>query len=373
MPEPAFVDDRGSIAEAERVTIDWPEHVEKPRIGIVQDYGQWPRWTKYCQFLERNALPYDLYNIHSGDWLEKAAQYDAIVGCASSEPYHLEEMRRKYHFLETYLDKVCYPSLKHAMLYEDKSLEAYLASVFGLPYAKTYISHDKDDAMRTVETMAYPVVYKIVPSSGSLGMELVRTQRRARQIVEQAFSRVGRKTHYPFLWQKDFVYFQEYVPNDGYDIRVEVIGNKMFGYYRKVLEGDFRASGMHLGVEKRVIPEEVLRIALRANEIIQSPLLAVDMVHGLDGKYRIIEFSPISGDVENPEELKVNGVTGVYVVDDDGVLRFQEGKYWIHELVIKEFLLKAYLSRALAQETSLLGSHPATDAIRPIAYPLEVG
>ena len=233
------------------------------------------------------------------------------------------------------------PSSAHIFLYENKSLEAYVSSLYDIPFAKTYISHSKKDALSLIESLKYPVVSKVNPSSGSIGVELVRTPKRARKIVREAFSKNGRKVHVPYFRQKNYVYFQAFVPNDGYDIRVMVVGNWAFGYYRKVPRGDFRASGMDL-VEKRELPEAAVRTAWKANQYIRSPLLVVDMVRGLDGEYAIVEFSPTCL-METPEQLIVRGVPGVYVIEDDGEINFQQGRYWVDELALREFMLREYL------------------------------
>ena len=122
--EPGYVDDRDKIENAEIVTIDWPAHISKPRIGIVRDYDEFPRWTKYCRFFERNSFPHDFYDFHSHDWIEHARGFDIIVGIVSNEPHDLQEIRTKYYFLERFLGKTCYPGVDHVMLYEDKNLEA---------------------------------------------------------------------------------------------------------------------------------------------------------------------------------------------------------------------------------------------------------
>jgi glutathione synthase/RimK-type ligase-like ATP-grasp enzyme len=347
MAEPKYVDDRNEINDAEIVRIDWPTNIEKPKFGIVQD-DIYPRWTKYCRFLENNSFDYDLYNIHAHDWIESAGKYDIIVGFSPCAFWLLQEMREKYHFLETHLGKTTYPSSGHANLYEDKCLESYIAKAYGVPFVTTYVSHDKADALDLVEDLTYPVVSKIVPASGSLGVELVRTREQGRRIVEQAFSRNGRKTHLNCFRQKNYVYFQDYVPNDGYDIRAITVGKWAFGYYRKVLAGDFRASGMNQ-LESRELPKEALKIARDVNKIIKSPVLAVDMLHGLDGKYRIIEFSPIVEVIDIPEQLSLNGVPGAYVFDGDESFCFETKRYWVHELALREFLLNDYLPKMLSR------------------------
>lgn len=342
MPELHYYEDNlEQLASANKVAIDWPAGLKKPLFAVVKDYQKYPRWTKYVRFLETNGFPYEIFDLSSSDWLDRARKFDIFLGVLSNELYHLQEMRKKYFTLETYLGKFCYPSTPHILLYEDKTLEAFLSNACDIPYAKTYLSNDKQDALHLVETLNYPVIHKMDPGSGSFGVELIRNQDQARKIVQQAFSITGRATHSLYFRQKNYVYFQDYIENDGYDIRVIIVGNWAFGYYRKVLEGDFRASGMNL-IEKRELPKEAIQIAWRTNQIIKSPMLVVDFVHALDGTYTIIEFSPIC-QMEKPAQLAVNGIPGAYIIENDSSIRFVEGKYWVHELALREFLLRDYL------------------------------
>jgi len=345
MRKPFYVDDRDQLDNAEIVRIDWKVSVKKPRVGIVQDYDQYPKWTKYRRFLENNSFDYDIYPIHCHDWIEQAKRFDIIVGLPSNSIYDLCECRCKYEILETYMGKICYPSSAHTRLYEDKSLEAYISKVTSIPFANTYISNDKDDALTLIKNLKFPVVSKIIPSSGSVGVEMVRNVKQARRIVNHAFSMSGRKTHLSYYQQKDFIYYQEFIPNDGYDHRVVVVGDWVFGFDRKVLPHDFRASGMGIE-EKKELSEESMRIALQVNKIIQSPILAVDMVHGLDGSYYIIEFSPLC-QTNSSEELQVNGTPGVYKYEADGSFHFEEGRYWLAELALRQLLLRNYFSNAI--------------------------
>jgi glutathione synthase/RimK-type ligase-like ATP-grasp enzyme len=329
------------MADAEPVTLNWPAELPKPRIGIVRDFEPYPRWTKYCRFCEHNALPFEIYDIHGHDWLTQASRFDAVVGIWSCEHHSLEELREKYWVLQTQLQKATFPDFNHALLYENKRLEDYIASIHRLPFARSFISHNREDALGLLERLTYPVLSKMVPASASVGIELVQTPARARAIIERAFSAYGRKTQFPYARQKNYVYFQEFIQHHGYDIRAIVVGNWVFGYYRKVLPGDFRASGMNL-VEKRALPKAAMALALQLNAIIKSPMLVVDMLHGIDGRFHIIEYSPVC-QMETPEQLHVDGVPGVYIFGDDGNCRFQKGRYWVHELALREFLLSHYL------------------------------
>ncbi len=344
-----YVDDSAMLAKepAEVVTINWPADIQKPRVGLVRDYEFFPRWTKYIRFLENNTFDYEIFNLHASDWMERAKAFDVIIGVFSNELFHLDENRKKYYFMEKYMGKHCFPNTEDICLYEDKKLEAFLADLNHFPFVKTYISYDLEEALQLIEKLNYPVVSKIDPTSGSVGVELVRDLKQCRNIVNQAFSNNGRKTHQIYYRQKNYIYLQDFVPNDGYDIRVIMVGDSAFGYYRKVPRGDFRASGMDM-VEKRDLPLDAMKIAHKMSKVLNSPQLVVDMVHDLEGNYQVIEYSPIC-QMETPMQLCVDDVPGVYIFSDDGNCQFQETRCWVHELALKEYFLKHYLPEVTSQ------------------------
>lgn len=349
MQKLTFIDDRERIDHADVVYIDWPADVAKPRVGIVQDYGLYPSWTHFARFLEKNAFPFEIYPIHADNWIEKAQDFDVVVGFTSSASYHLEEIRTKVYVLENHLHKTCYPSYQNMLLYEDKKLEAHLSKIYGIPFVPTHVSHNLEDALQLSENLTYPMVSKIVPSSSSVGVQLIRNKKQAQHIIRQAFSENGRKSHVVYKRQKNDIYFQDFIPNDGFDIRVIVVGRMVFGFFRKVLPNDFRASGMH-HEEMRELPLEVMQIARAVNRAIPSPLLVVDMLHGLDGKYYINEYSPIC-QMSTLHQLEVNGVGGAYIFDTDDTCHFEPLNYWVQELGIREFFENVYLPSQQKQST----------------------
>lgn len=346
-PTPRFYDDPALIQyrDATPVQLDWPEGVAKPKVGLIRDVDPYPRWTKYARFFENNGIDYEFYDINQSDWLEKARHYDAVIGLFSNAPSWLDQFRKKIHFLETYLRIPCYPNSRHVQLYEDKKLEADFCELYGFPFAKTFVFYDLKEALEFSRNAAYPLISKIDPSSGSIGVEKVKNQQQARRIIRQAFSQQGRKTHLLYMHQKDYVYFQEYIPNDGYDIRVEVVGDYAYGYLRKAPQGDFRASGMNQVVHGH-LPREAVLIARKLYKAVESPMLAVDFVHGLDGRYTIIEFSPFC-QIEKPSELHVNEEKGAYVFDSEESYHHESQLVWIHELALQQFFRHNFLTSSL--------------------------
>jgi glutathione synthase/RimK-type ligase-like ATP-grasp enzyme len=180
--------------------------------------------------------------------------------------------------------------------------------------------------------------------SASQGVTLVRNKKQAKRFAESIF-RVGKATYWPFLKQKNYVYFQKYLENDGFDLRVIIVDeNHIFGYYREIPKGEFRASGMGLVVKKE-LPKEAVRIALDATKKLKFTNLSVDFLQSsMDDKFYIIEASNFIR-IETDEQLKVNGIPGKYrYLKENDSLTFEEGKYWIQELFLKRFFEKKYSS-----------------------------
>lgn len=80
-------------------------------------------------------------------------------------------------------------------------------------------------------------------------------------------------------------------------------------------------------------------------------MLAVDMLHGLDGNYYIIEFSPFF-QMETPEQLHLDGIAGRYIFDENDNYYFEPGKFWLDELALKEFLINTYLPKITSANQS---------------------
>lgn len=335
--ETKYYDDSANLENdgVPAVLVDWPADIRKPLVGVIRDVGPAPRWTKYMRFLKNNGIPFELYDLHSHSWLDHASKFGVILGVVSSSPHYLDEQRRKFNVLEQHLGIMCYPTVFDLMLFEDKILEAFLSQVNGFPFIKTYVANDFNDAILQSRNFTFPLISKVVPGSGSVGVEIIRNAKQCKHIIKQAFSVNGRSTHTRYFRQKNYVYFQDYIENDGYDLRVIVVGQMVFGYYRKVLKGDFRASGMGL-VEKRELPFEAMKIARYMYAKLDITMLVVDMLCDKNGRYHVIEFSPICR-IDTPEQLHVKGQPGVYIFEDDLSYHFEKGRFWVHELALKRF------------------------------------
>lgn len=297
-------------------------------------------YPKYERFLKNNYIQYEYYNINSDNWQKNAEHFDAIVWQTSSDLATLYHARNKIVVLEKLMGKHCLPNYEELWSYEDKINMHYLYKHHNLPEIPTFSTALKNEALDFASNANYPFVSKITTGSSSYGVEIVRSQSQANRIIEKVFSNRGRKTCWRYQRQKDYILFQKFI-KAAYDLRVIIAGDKLFGYYRYPQKGDFRASGSGI-LEKKAIPIEALQIAYKVKEAFNTTILATDMLFNeKEKKYFIIESS-ISIGIDTCEQLKVNGIPGYYKRVGQNDFVFLEGKYWIQELALKEFIEKYY-------------------------------
>lgn len=334
-----------SLAEAvetvQDVDIDWPEGMRKPVIGLIKDeyanVGDYSicYWEKYRKFLEHNRFQYEFLEIDRRDWIERVKKYDLILWHPYGDPSTLDNAKSKIFFMEKHLGKKCYPPYREIWYYEDKVRLAYLFELHDLPLVKTFITNDRKEAMDFIKEAKYPFVSKIRTGAGSRGVELIPNRKAAEKFVKAVFNR-GRDTYWSYLKQKGYVYFQEYVPDLDYDLRVIVVGNRYQGYYKMTPEKDFRASGAGI-IEKMAIPDEALDIARRVKESFKANTIAVDMIYcDNESKFKIIETS-IFVQIRTARQLIVDGVSGYYEYAD-GKYTFKKGNFWTQEWTLEEVM-----------------------------------
>lgn len=96
-----------------------------------------------------------------------------------------------------------------------------------------------------------------------------------------------------FPRERGYVFVQEYIPNDGYDLKVVVVGNKLSFLARDVRKGDFRASGGgSIHYDKRLITKEIRNISFEIAEKLGFQCMGYDFViDKRDGSPKIVEIS----------------------------------------------------------------------------------
>ena len=265
-----------------------------------------------------------------------------IILSPNSGPAELDEIKRKIYILEKKLGKKCFPDYETLLLCDDKVMSTYLLRMNGLPVADTFISNDYYEIDQMKKKLTYPLVSKRFHGASSREVDLIINSRQLSRFSRKVFSFYGKKCSNAYYRQKNYVYFQRFIKGNGMDIRVNVAGNVITGYFRQPKRNDFRASGSGI-VIKEDLPVEAIEIALKTYSAIGKAMLGVDMMRDEEGNYWIIEISPFIG-VISPIQLKINNVAGSYFLTEDGVLDFRAENYWPQELALKVFFEQTYLS-----------------------------
>lgn len=332
------------LEKANQVFLD-KEVSNNVRVGLVKDSinvegYEHPRayYPKYERFLKNNTINYVYYDILRNDWIEKAKDLDAVIWHTDSDPSTQEIAFNKIYFLEKKMGVKCLPSVDEIWSYEDKVNMHYLYKHFNLPEIPTFVTHSREDAIAYINETQFPIISKLATGSASEGVYKLNTKKKALSYLNSAFSLLGKKTYFSYKAQKDYLLFQQFIPDASYDLRIVVIGDKLLGYYRLPQKGDFKASGSGI-YEKKEIPVEALELAYSVKEKFGSVCLATDLLYSeTEKKYYIIESSIFIG-VDTCEQLVIDGIAGYYQRESENDYTFKKGKYWIQELALKEFFL----------------------------------
>ena len=338
------------LNSADEVKLSDRNQLRIPKVGLVKDidnYGNHiqkrSHWPKYERFLIYNNIQHEFFDIHRSDWIENAKKFNLIIFRPDNSPSKLHEARSKISFIEQYLAIKCFPSSNEIWAYEDKVRANYLYKYFNIPHIKTFITNNKDEALNYINNSTFPLVSKITCGSVSRGVQLIKTKPQANKLIKRIFAE-GSKTYWTEYKQKNYIYFQEFIKDATFDLRIIVVNNKVMGYYRLSSDHDFRASGSGIW-QLRVseLPVEAMKIAVTLKEALKSTVLAVDMIKSEHSGHFLVIESSVFYDVDSYDELIVNNVAGYYqlrVINDEMEFEFKPGKFWIQELIAKELIMQ---------------------------------
>jgi len=279
------------------------------RAGSFSDY-----WIKYCS---NKGLSYKVVNCFDSDIIEQLSDCQALMWHWSHNDPKAALFARQLTYALEMMGKKVFPSFNTCWHFDDKVGQKYLFEANNVPCVPSFVFYDKDAALKWLNSTDYPVVFKLRGGAGSENVKLVYNYKSAAKLVKKAFRKGFKvKSRMNFLkeriWhfnrdrsirsffaiskglarlivptaaeksfdvQKNYVYFQEFIPNNDSDIRVIVIENKAFAIKRVVREGDFRASGSgKIIYDVDQIPLNCVKLSFEISESIKSQCVAIDYV-----------------------------------------------------------------------------------------------
>lgn len=285
------------------------------------------RWITYCK--EKN-IPYKLVNAYDTNIIEQISDCDAFMWHFHHADYRdMQFAKGLIRSLETKGVK-CFPNSNTCWHFDNKVFQKYLLECIDAPLVPSYVFYSPKEALEWIKQTSFPKVFKLKGGAGSSNVRLAHTCEEAVAFVKKAFRKgftqydwksqfkeqrrkykVGKATlrellrplyysikRYPTVFthyhqnEIGYAYFQDYIPDNKFDIRVCVVGCKAFALKRICREGDFRASGGgDIVYHKDEIDDRCVQIAFDTNMKLKTQSIALDFVFDKENNPLIVEIS----------------------------------------------------------------------------------
>lgn len=165
----------------------------------------------------------------------------------------------------------------------DKYLASARLTAAGLPVPRTIVCQTADDAMNAFAALGGDVVVK--PLFGSEGRGIARLQDEA--MAQRAFRMIA--------GLGGVLYVQQFIPHGGFDVRVLVVGRKMFAM-RRSNPTDWRTNISRGATAELIeITAEMADLSRRAADALGAPIAGVDLLQSRDGRMYVLEVNAVPG------------------------------------------------------------------------------
>ena len=111
---------------------------------------------------------------------------------------------------------------------------------------------------------------------------------------------------------------QEFVPHDGWDVRVLLVGQRVFSMRRRAKPGDWRTNVALGGTpEPFAPPADWVELAIRAARCLETDVAGVDLLPTADGRVLVLEVNGVPGwrALEATTGDDVTGAVADYIVE----------------------------------------------------------
>lgn len=271
------------------------------------------RWISYC---ESNNIDYKLVDCYRSDIISQLSDCNALMWHFNHKSPKASKFAKQLLYSVQTAGKAVFPDFNTVWHFDDKVGQKYLLESIGAPLVPSYVFYSKNEAMEWAKEAEYPKVFKLRNGSGSDNVRKVSSKREALFLIRRAFGRgfkqynawsnlreryrkyrigktsiwnvakgflrLGYTTEYARVTcnEKGYIYFQDFIPENKFDIRVIVIGNKAFAIKRMVRKNDFRASGSgKILYEKKHFDRETVNLAFTITERLHAQCIAYDFVY----------------------------------------------------------------------------------------------
>jgi len=257
-------------------------------------------WIEYC---EQKKIRYKLVDCFDNDIINQLEDCSCLMWHYNQSSSKDIVMAKSLLFALEQNGFSVFPDFNSAWHFDDKIGQKYLLEALKIDLVKTWVFYDSKSALQWISKTNFPKVFKLRGGAGSQNVQLVHSKSEALKLVNKAFSkgfpaydgwgslkeryrkwRLGKadfkevikgtiRLIKPPRYAKvmgseiNYLYFQEFIPNNDFDIRIIVIDGKAFGIKRMNRENDFRASGSgFILYEKEHIDEVFVKAAFEIHK-----------------------------------------------------------------------------------------------------------
>jgi glutathione synthase/RimK-type ligase-like ATP-grasp enzyme len=325
-------------------------------VGIqIDQYRKFsPFLQKYEDILDYNNIAHVRLDISESDFWEKIRDLTLFVFRWTHSDWSKQLAHTILPIIENEMKIKCFPNQATCWHYDDKIRQFYLLKQAGFPIIDSYIFWDKIKALKWAENADYPVIFKLKGGAGSQNVILIKNKSHAIQYIQKMFGKGVNPNKFKFtgstykedfgiykkihkiggnilrkyrgedissFWQihKNYVLFQKFLPDNDYDTRVTVIGDRAFAFRRFNRKNDFRSSGSgNLDVNPGKIDIQHVKIASEISKKMGFQSMAYDFLYDEKGSSGFCEISYTYVD------WVVHSCPGYW----DSNLNWHEGHYW---------------------------------------------
>lgn len=285
-------------------------------------------WEEY---LKENNIFYDKADLLAVDAIETLKNYDVLLWHFGQYGWSDMLEARSILYSAKILGLKVFPDFNDAWHFDDKVAEMYALQAVGAPIPKSQVYYTMPDLKKALDEgkIEFPTVAKLRTGSGSHNVKLIHSHaqllRYARRMFGRGFDPAPsllyktssnirsshdkatfmaklkrapeflrtRRNAKQFPNEKGYVYLQEFIPSDGYDMKIVVVGDKLSGLYRPIRSHDFRASGGgEVLYDKEKFTENIIKSAFATADSIGFKCVGFDyVVDNRTGEGKIVEMS----------------------------------------------------------------------------------
>src|SRR5690554_6297424 len=273
---------------------------------------------KWIEFCKKEKLPFKIVDCYSSEIISELNGVTHLLW-----HYHRWEVKNGSiaNKLLTVFEQMgikVFPNLTTRISFDEKIIQKYLLESINAPMPKTTVFFEKKNALNWINDQKH-LVFKLSKGAGSKNVRLVNLKE-ARSLINRMFNkgfnsfnisfpkldkslfyslkryffkRLPLNSHQNKLVGKEYnyIYFQEFLPNNNHDIRIVTFRDKAIGLKREVSKGSFKASGSGIiNYNHKEIPLECIKKAFDISTKLNFQFMAYDFVLNKEKGYQVVEI-----------------------------------------------------------------------------------